>query len=169
MAIIVEDGTIVTGSNSFITRADYIAFAESIGVTITDDVTADEQLIKAGNFINAHENNLKGTLVERDQSMAYPRHDLVIDGWYWLSTEITAQVIDAQIYLALDLNAGEDLYNRSQNPNLATKREKIDGAVEVEYAVGGNQTQELKRTSKADSYMSALTNSSSMFTTLVRA
>lgn len=156
MAVIVEDGTLITNADSWVTRADYIAYALTLGLTITDDSTADVQLVKAGEYINHHEANLKGRLVDRDQSMSFPRYDLYIDGWSWLSTEIPRQVILAQMAFALDLNAGIDLYNRPVNPNLATKRERVEGAIDTEYAVGDKPPQKLSRTSTGDALLASL-------------
>lgn len=167
MAVTVEDGTIVTGADSYVSRADYIAYAATVGVTITDDATADVQLVKAAEYIDRHEDNLKGYLVTRDQPMAFPRYDLYIDGWTWTHEEIPRQVTLAQMIFALDINAGIDLYNRPQNPNLFTKKEKVDGAVEVEYAVSENTGQKLSKTSTGDALLNSLLRTNGLM--LVRA
>lgn len=165
--MIVEDGSQVINSNSYVSRADYIAYAASIGVTIADDINADYQLIKAAEYIDSHEPQLKGTIVDRDQSMAYPRTDLYLEGWYWSSAEIPRQVILAQKMYALMLNDGEDLYNRSVNPNTTVKKERIEGAVEVEYAVG--ETQQLSKNSKADAIMNTLLKNNGLSMIMERA
>ena len=131
MALTVETGAIVTGANSYVSRAEYIAAAALVGVTIADTDAADAQLVKAAQFIDAHESDLIGYKVERDQPMAYPRHSLVINRWSWSSTEIPTEVTDCQIALALEINAGIDIYNPA--PVRTRKREDIDGAVSVEY------------------------------------
>lgn len=170
MALIIETGSQVSNSNSYVLRADYIAYALTIGVTIADDDDADVQLIKAAEYIGRHEDNLRGSLVDRDQSMAFPRYDLTIDGWSWTSEEIPRQVILCQMTFALDLNAGDDLYNRAQNPNLFTKREKVEGAVEIEYAVSESNGQKLSKTSTGDALLSSLLKNSGLFSiSLVRA
>lgn len=170
MALILEDGSIVTNSNTYVSRADYITYAVTVGVTIADDEAADVQLINAAIYIGNHEDNLKGTLVDRDQSMAYPRYNLVIDGWSWSSDEIPRQVILCQMNFALDINAGEDLYNRSQNPNLFTKKERVEGAIEVEYAVSETTGQKLSKTSTADALLASLLNNNGLFSiSMVRA
>lgn len=133
MALIIENGSLVVNADSFVTRADYIAHAAAMGVTIADTVAADIQLIKAAQFIGSHEGRLKGSLVDRDQPLAYPRDDLTLDGFAWEKTEIPRQVIGLQLAVALEINEGIDPYNPPVNTNRATKREKIDGAVEVEY------------------------------------
>ena len=167
MALIVEDGSQVTNSNSYVSRADYIAYTASIGVTITDDETADQQLVKAAEYIDGHEVNLIGTLVDRDQSMAFPRTDLFIQGWFWSSDEIPKQVKEAQMLYALDINSGEDLYNRSINENRPVTKERIEGVVDVTYAA--NASTDLIKNSKADSVLSSLLKSGSMTVQLVRA
>ena len=132
MTIIVETGAVVTNANSYVTRADYIDYAASIGVTIADTEAADIQLVNAAIYIDSKEAQLKGTRTDRDQALAYPRSDLILEGFEWASNEIPRQVILCQMALALDINAGEDLYNRSYT--LPTIRERVDGAVEVAYA-----------------------------------
>ena len=155
MALVVEDGTKISGSNSYVSRADYIAYASSIGVTVTDDETADQQLIKAAEYIDYFEQNLMGYRVERDQSMSFPRIGLMIDGWTWNSDEIPEIVKDAQMQFALDVKNGDDLYNRPNNPNQLVKRERVEGAIEIEYAVvnGSSNTDKL---SKGDSLLRRL-------------
>ena len=162
MTVIVEDGSQVSNSDSYVSRADYITYAASVGVTIADDETADVQLINSATYIGNHEDNLKGTLVARDQSMAYPRNNLVIDGWSWSNDEIPRQVILCQMTFALDINAGEDLYNRSQNPSLITKKEKVD-VIEVEYAVSENTGQKLSKSSTGDALLASLLNNNGLF------
>ena len=162
MALIVEDGSIVTGADSYVSRADYIAYAAILGVTIASTDATDIQLRKAAQFINEHEGNLKGDRVERDQPMSFPRNGVVIDGWTWNGNEIPRQVTLAQMNIALDINAGYDPYNPAVNPGRATKREKVEGAVEVEY-MGEGKGQKLSRTSKADALLSSLLLRSGLF------
>lgn len=154
MSIVVEDGSQVSGSNSYLTRADYIAYAASMGITIPDSVVSDQQLIKAAIYIATKENSLKGTLVDRDQSMVYPRTNLYINGFSWLSTEIPTTVKNCQMELALDINSGVDLYNLPKSDSTGVKKEKIDGAVEVEYAIEAEQVSSRRSASK--NYLSQL-------------
>lgn len=169
MALILEDGSIVTNSDTYVSRTDYIAYAAARGTTIADEEATDVQLLKAAEYIDRHEDNLKGDLVERNQSMAFPRSNLTIDSWYWGSDEIPRQVILCQLAFALDINAGVDLYNRPQNPNLITKSEKVD-VIEIEYAVGETTGQKLSQTSTGDALLSSLLNNSGLISiSLVRA
>lgn len=167
MAIIVEDGTIVAGASSFVSRADYIAYAATLGVTIVSDAQADAQLVKAGHYINSKESQLKGYLVDRDQPMVYPRTNLTIDGFDWEDTEIPRQVILCQLNLALDIRAGIDPYNLPANPNRAVKREKVD-AIEVEY-MGSDSQAKLSRSSQWQALLSSLSKRNGLSIALVRA
>jgi len=169
MALIVEDGSQVTNSNSYSTRAEYIAYAASIGVTIADTVAADEQLIKAAGYIDNHEQNLSGVRVERDQSMAYPRSGLYISGWYWSTSEIPGDVKKCQLLYALSINDGEDLYNRTSSTNAPVKREKIEGAVEVEYSVNEKTLSSATKNLEADFILNKLLKSGGISVQLVRA
>lgn len=162
MALIIEDGTQVTNSDSYATRAEYIAYAASVGTTIADADAADVQLRKAAEFIASHESNLKGERVTRDQSMAFPRLGVVIDDWSWTYTEIPRNVLLCQMALALDINAGVDLYNKPVNPGLVAKRKRVEGAVEVEYAVSESTGQKLSRSSRSDALLNSLLENSGL-------
>jgi hypothetical protein len=167
MAIIVEDGTIIGGANSFVSLDDYVNYAESLGVFITDEDAAEIELIKAAQYINSKEPQLKGYLVDRDQPMSFPRTNLTIDGFGWGDTEIPRQVILCQLNLALDIRAGIDPYNLPVNPNRAVKREKVD-VIEVEY-VGGDSQAKLSRSSHWQALLSSLLRRNGLSIPLVRA
>jgi hypothetical protein len=153
MALIIENGSIVTNSDSYVTRADYIAYALALGITIADGVAADVQLVDATQFIESHAGNLKGYRFTRDQSLAWPRGSVEIEGWFWNNDEIPRQVILAQMAIALDINAGVDLYN--PQPVKVRKLEKIEGAIEVEY-FGQDNAVSLSRSSRARALLNSL-------------
>ena len=160
MALIIEDGSIVPSSDSYVSRVDYIAHALSLGVIVADDDAADVQLRKAAAYIGQHEENLKGTSVSRDQSIVFPRYDLWINGWSWSGSEIPTEVINCQLAFALDINGGEDLWNRSVNPNSAIKKQRVEGAVSREFAVDGKGLN-AKKKSTGDALLSKLLVSTS--------
>ncbi len=131
--LIVEDGTIVTGANTLVSVVDYSAYAELVGVDIIVD--ARVALFKAMQFLNEQEPYLKGDLVTRDQTTAYPRKNLRLEGFDWPENEIPRQAIYAQINLALDVNAGIDLWNPPEAPNKVIRKERVEGVIDIEYAV----------------------------------
>ena len=166
MAVTVEDGSGVANSDSYATRDEYIAYAAAVGTTIADAEAADQELITAARFIDQHEVNLKGYRVARDQSMAWPRNSVIIEGWAWGSDEIPRQLKLCQMAYALDVNAGDDLWNRGANPNLVARKEKVD-VIDVEYAVRDGEGQKSTKTSKGDTWLNMLLNRNGL--TLVRA
>lgn len=166
VALTIETGEQISGSDSYVTRAEYIAYALTLGRTIADTSTADDELVAAAVFIDSQEPKLKGYRVDRDQSMAYPRDGLYINGFVWESDEIPTQVKTAQYNLALDINAGIDIYN-PDSADSVVKREKIEGAVEVEYAVTEKGT--VIKQSLSNSYMNTLMNNQTMSIPLVMA
>lgn len=155
MALVVEDGSIVAGADSYVTRADFITYAAAFGVTIANTAATDVQLVKAAQFIESHEGRLIGDRKTRDQSLAYPRTGLIIEGWDWNDDEIPRQVILCQMQVALEINAGIDPYNPPANPARATRREKVEGAVEVEY-FGNDSASKMSRDSSAKALLSSL-------------
>jgi len=166
MTIIVEDGSIVAGANSYLSRVDYITYALSMGVVIASDSAADIELIKAAQFIDQHEPNLQGIRVARDNPMAFPRYGVVINSWYWNSDEIPRQVILAQQSYALDVHAGIDLWNKGANANLITSEERVEGAVTVKFAVPsttGVTDQKMTHTSTGDALLATILNRSGLY------
>lgn len=135
MALTVETGAIVSGADSYVSRSDFLDYAARLGTDVADTEDTDNLLRKAFNYINDLEPRLIGIKKTRDQAGAFPRVDCWIEGWHWNSSEIPQQVIALQHELALDLNAGIDIYNRTQSGSVAVRRERIEGVVEREYAV----------------------------------
>jgi len=154
--MIVEDGSGVAGANSYSTRADYIAYAASLGATIADASAADVELVKAAEYIDKHEARLKGTRANRNQSMAFPRFGLVIDNWYWNANELPRQLLMCQWAFAIDIHNGVDLYNRPANPNLVARRQRVEGAVDVQFAVKDGADQKATFTSTGDALLNRL-------------
>lgn len=166
--MIVEDGSVVADANSYVTRAEYIAWAATLGVTVADDATADAELVKAAEYIDAHAANMKGRKLTRLQTMAYPRSYVVIEQWAWSSTEIPRQLKQAQMAFALDVRNGIDLYNQGSNPNMIASRERVEGAVDVQYHIGsGRDGQKATYTSKGEAWLRMLLHNSGL--QLVRA
>lgn len=168
MALIVENGSIVTNADSYVTRAEFIAYAAARGVTIADTEATDVMLRKAAQFIDSHGDNLKGDKTHRDQPMAYPRVYLTLEGWNWNSNEIPRQVLLAQLNIALDINSGIDPYNPPVNPELAKQSVSVSGAVSVTYAIGSSIPQKVGRSSTATAIMSVLLKNSGLSIALER-
>lgn len=130
MALVVEDGTGKADANSFVARADYIAFAALRGVTIADDVNADVQLVKATDKILTM--CFKGKPTVAGQALPFPRHEEDFQGiLVYPDNDVPLEVKRGQMLLAMAVNEGVDLApNYVGGP--AIKREKV-GPLETEY------------------------------------
>lgn len=143
--IIIEDGSIVSGANSYVTRAELISYADERGTTVEDTADTDVLLIKAADFMETYDGRFVGSRVSADQLLAWPRQGAFLRGFEVDEETVPKLVEQVQKEIALDLNAGVDLYNRSDRQIVT--RERVDGAVEVEYAtpnVVGARLQESK-------------------------
>lgn len=143
MSLIVENGSIVTGANTFVTRAQMIAYAAAGGVTLPNTDVTDALLVRAARYISSLEPRLKGRRVERGQPLAYPRKDLVLMDEPYEDDEIPDLVMEAQMTVALDLNANIDPFNPASS--LPVVEETVQGAVTVRYAAPSgvaNRTQQ---------------------------
>ncbi len=132
MTLTVENGSIVTGANSYISTTDFTAYATARGITL---VTAAEQLlIRAMDYIESLQ--FIGTKVESDQPVQWPRTGVYIDGYAFPDDDIPQQLIDGQCQVAIAIDQGND-------PMLdyapAVKRKKV-GPLEIEYTMGASVT-----------------------------
>lgn len=125
MAILVEDGSVVSGANSYATEAELTAYAADRAVTLTADT--DVLLIKAMDFIEAQD--YKGDKSTKGQPLQWPRDFVYIDGYAVDSDEIPELLKQAQMQTALSIDEGNDPL---ATIGRATKREKAD-VLEVEY------------------------------------
>lgn len=128
-AIIIEDGTGKTDSNSYASEAELTTYAADRGITITG--TNNILLIQAMDYIE--EQNFKGDKNTKEQALQWPRFNVWIDGFAINNDEIPQLLKDVQMEAAL---ATDDGNNPLASVDRETKREKIDMAVEVEYMDG---------------------------------
>lgn len=126
MAIVVEDGTGKTDSNSYISEADFATYASDRGITVTG--TASQLLYQAMDYIE--QQPYKGYKYTDAQALQWPRGGVWIDGYYVEVTTIPTLLQDALCEVALGIDAGN---NPLATQDRLTKREKV-GDIEVEYS-----------------------------------
>lgn len=132
MALIVEDGSIVAGANTYVSLADARAYVVARGAALpVDDAEAEVVILKAMDYLESFGARFRGERIERDQPLSWPRSGVVIEDWAWGSDEIPRQVISAQLALVLEVNAGADPFNP---PDALPQIRKKVGPLEVEYA-----------------------------------
>lgn len=141
MPIVVEDGSIVSGANSYVSEAELIAYAAARGITLTAD--PEILLIKAMDYLESL--NYKGYKKTRLQPLQWPRCGVIIDCYCFPSDEIPQELKNAQMSLAISIDAGDDpLATQSQS----VKREKVD-VIEVEYMDGSSSSPIIKSVNAA--------------------
>lgn len=132
-ALIIEDGTIVTGADSYAEVQDARDYATSRGLTLTgSDAVVEALLRKASDFIDSLESRFQGSRVEVDQPLAWPRSSVFLFNATeeFDTTLIPSLVIKAQCQLAYDASQ-IDLQPTGTGQEVI--REKID-VIEKQYA-----------------------------------
>lgn len=112
MALTPEDGTIVTGADSYGTQAACTTYHANLGNTAWAALSSDEmdQAIRiATRFLDyTFAPYIRGHIYDRDQELAFPRSGLRdAEGFAWDVDEIPPDWIEASWELALVASAGE--------------------------------------------------------------
>ena len=86
--IIVEDGSVVAGANSYVTEAELTTYAADRGITLT--AATDVLLIKAMDYIESL--SFIGTKFSEGQSLQWPRSNVYIDG-FWFCVHLIIRLV----------------------------------------------------------------------------
>jgi len=131
--IIVEDGTNVTGANSYNSIDTLRSFALDRGVILssTEDTVA-VMAIKATDYLESKAEQYKGLPTNEVQSLAWPRSGVYVYGVEQSSTTIPKQLKIAHAMLVLAVNEGLSLL-----PNFSPQDYVIEeavGSIKTKYA-----------------------------------
>lgn len=132
MTLIVEDGTNVTGANSYVSVADLTSFVAARGITLSGD--PEELLTQAMDYIETLQ--FQGTKLLFTQGLQWPRVNVWIDGWYNNADNIPKELKNGQIQVAIAIDQGNA--PDADIPRY-TDSEKV-GDIEVHYAAGAPST-----------------------------
>lgn len=130
MSLVIEDGSIVAGAESFATAAELATYAANFGRTIPADAPAQEALLRRA-ALQMSAMNWKGGLVSELQTLSWPRVDVYRENWLVPSNAIPAQIKAGQMALATEVYS-DDLAPAELKTGAVTK-EKV-GPLETEYA-----------------------------------
>jgi hypothetical protein len=162
MALIVENGSLVSGANSYVTLVEARAYASARGIALSAiDGDLEAVVLKAMDYLESFSDRFRGTLVDRDQALAWPRAGVEIEDFTWASTEIPRQVISAELALIIEVHDGVDHIN-PVTPDMPVISERVEGAVEVKYANPGQQLK-VSKTQKSQAIINLLLKNSGMF------
>lgn len=135
MALTVEDGSGVTGANSYVTVEEIKAFCEARGLSLpTPDTAIEVFAVQAFDYVESYRTRYQGMKTLPSQRTQFPRSGVVIDGYYLPTNEIPWQLKDAQCQATFEASETDLMPNSSAG----IKKEKVD-VLEVEYqdAPGG--------------------------------
>jgi len=90
MAIVVENGTLVSGANSYVTIDEFQAWADARGIDYGTDYTISQQLFRAHDYFESLD--FKGLKADENQAMQWPRDQVYIDGYAVDADEIPKEV-----------------------------------------------------------------------------
>lgn len=125
MAVIVEDGSIVTNANSYVSEAELSAYATARGLTLT--ASAEQLITKSMDFIETR--SFAGIKYTQDQELQFPRSSLYIDSYLVSTSTIPKQLKNAQMETAIAIDQGFDPLAVVDRPKNKVKV----GPISVEY------------------------------------
>src|ERR1700676_3354375 len=163
LALIVEDGSQVSGANSYADEDTILEYAAYRGIDLAD--SPQDQIIAwailAMDFIESFRDSFKGQKVAATQSLQWPREiplnrlrmwdtfsdplasfnypdpNVQVDNFDILPTEIPPTLVAAQCQLVIEQSKGVQLFVTS-NPNATVKLVKI-GPITREFFSADNQ------------------------------
>ena len=134
MAIIKEDGTGVANSNAYADEADANAHAEARQITQwmdVKDMRREAALLKASAVLDTSY-EFKGRRLTRDQSMRWPRVNVIDDeGYTRPSNQIPPELFDACLELAMEDVINGLLVTQSLGGGVKKEITRIEGAVTI--------------------------------------
>lgn len=135
MSLVIENGSLVAGANSYVSVAEARAYAEARASTFpAGNAEAEAALIVANDYLESLRAEFKGSKVDpATQSLQWPRQGVQIDGWNVPVDHIPKELKAAQCQLAIEAAAGTDLMPTGDGREVI--REKVD-VLETEYAPG---------------------------------
>ena len=132
MALVIEDGTIVSGANSYVATIEARSYAASRSLSLpADDAALEALLLNALDYLESKRQLYQGSKVSETQALQWPRTDVFVDGIYIAATVIPDLLKSAQIRLATIAYSGVDLMPTRSGP--IVKKEKV-GPIETEYS-----------------------------------
>lgn len=136
MALIKEDGSHVSGANSYSELAEIRAYAEARGRTLPiDDETVEAYAIRAMDYLESFRDRYKGSKAIDGQGLQWPRTDVVIDNVAFAEDAIPIELQNAHSQLTIDVASGVELF--PVRTSLQNVRRKKVGPLETEWFEGG--------------------------------
>ena len=153
MTIIVENGSVVAGANSYIDDAYLLAFALMMGITLpATEAERNPLVFKAMDKVESFRKRFKGYKTTSTQLTQWPRQDVYIDDMIFESNLIPTELKKSQAQYAIDA-IDKALFESNDGTNV--KKEKLD-VLEVEYFENGSYGEAVF--AQAEAYIDELLN-----------
>lgn len=143
MALTVENGTLVANANSYISVADFTAWADARGITYPALPELQQKILRAMDYIESLD--FVGQKHEETQALQWPRDYVYIDGYSIESDEIPAEVKKA-VYEATKVEIDGD--SRLTASERETTSERI-GDIAVTYSSSAGMKRTIPAVTKA--------------------
>jgi hypothetical protein len=152
MSLVIEDGSVVAGAQSYASVQNLKDYASLRRLTLPEKTEEMEALlIKAVDYIESFRDKFRGHKKNDDQALQWPREHVYIDNDYFDSGAIPVELIQAQCQLAFDAIGG-DLQATGSGQQII--RQKV-GPIETEYSDSGSSTVQ-RRFNKAEAFLKPL-------------
>ncbi len=169
MTITVETGSGTNAAaNSYVSVADFQAYADARGYSYPDTNAACEKLlIKAVDYIEARRTRFQGIKTSSTQPLQWPREWVFIDDYAINNDTIPTELIRAQCELAVAAYT-IDLQPTLQPSTVGQAKSKsVDGAVSIEYFESAASKYSLPQFTAANGYLDVICKPKTSF--MVRA
>jgi hypothetical protein len=131
--LILEDGSLVVGANSFVSVAEVRAYAiaRASDLAAFDDSAIEAAAIKSADYLRSLRHRFKGAELIAEQSLPFPRQYVFVAGFELPSNTVPQGIKDAACQLAIESANGAEL-QPTTNGQVTTK-EKV-GPLETTFA-----------------------------------
>jgi hypothetical protein len=137
MTLIIEDGTGKPDAESYASAEDLAMYAVKFGVTIPADAPAQEALLRRA-ALAMDGMTWKGRKSNSEQALSWPRRGVELDYEIKPDNYLPARIQYGQMALAAEIHTDDiDPVDQRQG---AVIRERVEGAVDVEYAPISNKS-----------------------------
>jgi len=161
MPLIVEDGSIVAGADSFVTVAAFVTYAENRSIVVEDDETTEARLRMAADYVGTQEGCFQGSRVSASQSLSWPRKGAYLYGYEVAPNTIPETVKRAQMEYALAAVQGVNLFPNDTSAFI--RRERV-GPLETEYWGNADSSNSRVSVPAADALIDVLCGNGGMLT-----
>ncbi|SIR84161.1 hypothetical protein SAMN05216509_5341 [Pseudomonas sp. B10] len=137
MTLIIEDGTGKPDAESYASAEDLAMYAVKFGVVIPAEVPAQEALLRRA-ALAMDGMTWKGRKSKSEQALSWPRRGVELDYEIKPDNYLPARIQYGQMALAAEIHTDDvDPIDQRQG---AVIRERVEGAVDVEYAPISNKS-----------------------------